>query len=340
MNSFGKIFKVEVFGESHGSKVGVLIDGCPPGIPLSADDFDLDLARRRAGGEGTTPRKESDTPTVFSGLFNGWTTGSPICITFDNADTQPRDYDQFSATPRPGHADFTSKIKYGGYSDPRGSGHFSGRITVGLVAAGTIAKKIIPDALFTTKIVAAGGRTDIDKAIAEVQSDNDSIGALVEIRVSGLQAGLGEPFFDACESVISHAVFAVPAVRGIEFGDGFNAASMRGSEHNDPFIDAVGHTSKNGAGGINGGISNGNEIVMRIAVKPTSSISKTQQTFNFISGKIQPLTIEGRHDACIALRSQVVLESAVAIALADFALIRKATEANHLAKIGGTDESR
>ncbi len=330
MNSFGRIFTVEIFGESHGSKVGVIIDGCPPGIALSASDLETDLARRRSGREGTTPRRESDTPAIVSGLFDGMTTGSPICITFDNADTQSRDYDQFSAVPRPGHADFTSRMKHGGCSDPRGSGHFSGRITVGLVAAGTIAKKIIPEAQFTTRIVSAGGRTDIDKVIAEAGEDSDSVGALVEIKVSGLAAGLGEPFFDACESMISHAVFAVPAVRGIEFGDGFRAASMKGSEHNDPFIDSQGHTAKNGAGGVNGGITNGNELVMRIAVKPTSSISKTQTTFNFKEGKMQPLMIEGRHDACIALRSQVVLESAVAISLADLALTRKATEGNHI----------
>lgn len=328
MNSFGNNFKVQLFGESHGKKVGVIIDGCPPGIKLSAEDFEADLARRRSGKEGTTPRREPDIPSILSGIHEGSTTGSPICITFDNLDTQSRDYKQFLSIPRPGHADFTSNVKYSGFSDPRGSGHFSGRVTIGLVVAGTIAKKLIPETLFFTKILSIGGNTDLDGIIAKAKEEGDSVGAVVEIRVCGLPAGIGEPFFNACESMIAHAVFAVPAVRGIEFGDGFAAASMRGSEHNDPFIDSLGHTAKNGAGGINGGISNGNDLVLRIAVKPTSSISKTQVTFDFKAGQMKPLIIEGRHDACIALRSQVVLESAVAISLADLALTRKATQSN------------
>lgn len=340
MNSIGKIFRVELFGESHGDKVGVIIDGCPPGIPLSVEDLELNLARRRSGKPGTTPRKETDLPSILSGLYNGVTTGSPICITFDNADTHSIDYAQFSSVPRPGHADFTSRIKYNGYSDPRGSGHFSGRVTVGLVAAGAIAKKLLPNVVFATRILKAGGCADIDAAIEAAKAEGDSIGALVEIRVRGAQAGLGEPFFDACESLVAHALFAVPAVRGVEFGDGFASASMRGSEHNDPFVDANGKTSKNGSGGINGGITNGNELVIRVAVKPTSSISKPQTTFDFETGKMTVLTIEGRHDACIALRSQVVLESAVAIAMADLALTAKATGCSVNQRIGGTDESR
>lgn len=324
MNSLGRIFRVELFGESHGDKVGVIVDGCPAGIDLSLKDFEIDLARRRSGEQGTTARREADVPSILSGLYQGTTTGSPLCITFDNKDKQSRDYEQFSSIPRPGHADFSSRIKYGGYSDPRGSGHFSGRITVGLVAAGTIAKKILPNAQFSTRILAAGGTTQIDAAIEEAAKNGDSVGALVEIRVKDLQAGLGEPFFDACESLIAHALFAVPAVRGVEFGDGFAASSMRGSEHNDPFVDGTGRTLKNGAGGINGGISNGNELVIRVAVKPTSSISLPQTTFDFGREKMTSLTIGGRHDSCIALRSQVVLESAVAIALADLYLTAKA----------------
>ena len=325
MNSIGRIFKVELFGESHGDSIGVIIDGCPPGLPLSAEEFEADLARRRSGTAGTTPRRERDTPSLLSGVFEGHSTGSPICVVFRNTDTRSQDYGQFAAVPRPGHADFTSRVKYGGFSDPRGSGHFSGRITTGLVAAGVIAKKILSPAKFVTAIIAAGGQADIAGAIAAASNDNDSVGSLVETRVSGLPAGLGEPFFDACESVIAHAVFAVPAIRGVEFGDGFAASTMRGSVHNDPFIDAKGTTLKNGAGGINGGITNGNEIIVRAAVKPTSSIARPQTTFDFKRGLMTELIIEGRHDACIALRCAVVIEAAIAIALADLSLIASAT---------------
>ena len=325
MNSFGRVFRVELFGESHGRQVGVIIDGCPPGIPLGEGDFETDLARRRSGVAGTTPRRESDVPSLLSGVFRGSTTGSPICIAFANGDTKSEDYEQFSAIPRPGHADFTSRLKYGGFSDPRGSGHFSGRITVGLVAAGVIAKKILNQARFTTKILGAGGQADASAAIRAAADEGDSVGAIVETIVSGLAPGLGEPFFDACESVVAHALFAVPAIRGVEFGDGFAVASMRGSEHNDPYADESGKTLRNGAGGINGGITNGNDLVVRVAVKPTSSISKPQRTFDFNKKAMTDFSIGGRHDACIAIRSAVVIEAAVAIALADLSLVAAAT---------------
>ncbi|HWR11760.1 MAG TPA: chorismate synthase [Rectinemataceae bacterium] len=320
MNRFGRIFRVELFGESHGKEIGAIIDGCPAGIPLSEEDFEADLARRRSGLAGTTPRRERDIPRILSGIYEGHSSGSPICVSFPNDDTRSKDYERFASVPRPGHADYTSQIKYGGFADPRGSGHFSGRITVGLVAAGVIAKKLLEPAVFGTKILSAGGRQDIEACIAEASSDGDSIGAVVETRVSGLNAGLGEPFFDACESLIAHAVFAVPGIRGVEFGDGFAAAAMRGSAHNDPFIDANGRTLRNGAGGINGGITNGNDLVIRTAVKPTSSIAAPQNTFDFERGRMTELVIEGRHDACIALRSAVVIEAAIAIALADLVL--------------------
>lgn len=324
MNRFGTIFGVEVFGESHGPEVGVLIDGCPPGIPLSPDDFETDLARRRSGSLGTTPRREHDIPRLLSGLHNGLTTGAPICISFQNGDTRSADYDGFRSIPRPGHADFTASVKYDGYADPRGSGHFSGRITVGVVAAGVIAKRILPGLEFATRILEAGGDSNIGAAVEAAAEESDSIGALVEIRVKGLPAGLGEPYFDTCEGRIAQAVFAVPGVRGIEFGDGFGAARMRGSEHNDPYVDIRGATGKNGSGGINGGITNGNELAVRIAVKPASSIGRAQETMNFSSGRMELLVIEGRHDACIALRSAVVLEASVAIALADLFLVDRA----------------
>jgi len=320
MNRFGRILCVELFGESHGARIGAIIDGCPAGIALRPEDFEADLSRRRSGVSGTTPRRESDMPVIVSGIYQGCSTGAPICVTFSNDDTRSVDYERFAAVPRPGHADFTSRAKYRGFSDPRGSGHFSGRITTGLVAAGVIAKKILGPVVFDTRILSAGGRRDIEKSIEEARAADDSVGALVEIRVTGLPAGLGEPFFDACESVIAHAVFAVPGIRGVEFGDGFGAAAMRGSMHNDPFLDAQGSTLRNGAGGINGGITNGNELVVCAAVKPTSSIAAAQTTFDFEKGEMTELRIEGRHDACIALRSAVVIEAAIALALADLSL--------------------
>jgi chorismate synthase len=326
MNSFGRIFRVEIFGESHGPAVGVIVDGCPPGIPFSVASLDADLARRRPGAAGTTERVEAAPPEILSGTYEGRTTGSPILIVMRNADTRSQDYEAFKRIPRPGHADFTSRLKFGGFSDPRGSGHFSGRVTAGIVAAGALAKLVLGGVAFATRVVEAGGRKDIEAAAAEAKLAGDSIGGLVEIRVSGLPAGLGEPFFDAAESVLAHALFAVPAVRGVEFGDGFAAARMRGTEHNDPFVDRDGRTSKNGSGGINGGITNGNEIVARVAVKPASTISAPQRTLDFESGEAAILAPGGRHDACIALRAAVVLEAACAIALADLSLIARPVE--------------
>ncbi len=320
MNSFGRLFRVEIFGESHGPAVGAIVDGCPAGIELSLEDLERDLVRRRSGAAGTTERHEADSPEFLSGVFQGRTTGSPICVVMRNADTRSSDYEDFKRVPRPGHADFTSRHKYGGFSDPRGSGHFSGRVTAGLVAAGAVAKRILVGLTFETRVLEAGGRADIAAAAAEAKAAGDSIGGIVEIRVNGLPPGLGEPFFDTAESLIAHALFAVPAVRGVEFGDGFAAARMRGTEHNDPFVSRSGTTSKNGAGGINGGITNGNELVVRVAVKPASTVSAPQKTLDFESGEETILAPGGRHDACIALRAAVVLEAACAIALADLSL--------------------
>lgn len=325
MNSFGRIFRVEILGESHGPLVGAVIDGCPPGVPLEPADLEGDLARRRAGSGGTTARREADVPEILSGVYGGFTTGAPILVTVRNADARSSDYERFRDVPRPGHADFSAGRKYGGFADLRGSGHFSGRLTVGLVAAGAIAKKLLPGAAFTTRVVEAGGRADVEAAVAEAASAGDSLGALVELRVSNLPAGLGEPWFDALEGLAAHAFFAVPGTRGVEFGDGFRVARMRGSEHNDPFIDAAGRTARNGAGGVNGGISNGNELVARVAVKPASSIALPQETFDFGTGALGTLEIGGRHDACIALRGAVALEAALAVVLADLALLALAT---------------
>lgn len=321
MNSFGRILRVSLFGESHGEAVGVVIDGCPPGIPVSAEDFVKDLSRRKSGRKGTTPRKEDDMPEILSGIYNGFTTGSPVTVISHNRNTDPGAYDRFSNVPRPGHADFTSRLKYLGYSDPRGSGHFSGRITWGLVAAGVIAKKILAGTTFNATLIEAGGSNDIEKAVDEALKAGDSIGGIVECVIQNPPVGAGEPFFYSAESAISQAVFSIPAIKAIEFGAGFRAASMRGSEHNDPFISTDGKTLTNNAGGINGGITNGNPVVFRVAVKPTSSVGVEQTTLDFSTGKSVVLKAEGRHDACIALRMPVIIEAAAAIALSDLVLI-------------------
>ncbi|MFO7868854.1 MAG: chorismate synthase [Bacteroidales bacterium] len=321
MNSFGRVFRVSLFGESHGVQIGVVVDGCPAGISLSEDDLSEDFARRRAGGRGTTPRIEPDLPRIVSGVFNGKTTGAPITIVFENTNTKSGDYSNLWDQPRPGHADFTGQRKYGKYNDPRGGGHFSGRITLGLVAAGVIAKKIIAPTSVTATLIEAGGTNNIAEAVEKAIEENDSIGGVIECVCAHVPATLGEPFFDSAEALISHMIFAVPATKGIEFGSGFAAAGMKGSEHNDEIVDADGATQTNYAAGINGGITNGNDIVFRVPVKPTSSIGKEQNTFNFKSQSVERLKIEGRHDACIALRIPVVIESATAIALADMSLL-------------------
>lgn len=326
MNSFGRLFRVTIFGESHGIQIGIVIDGCPAGIDLSENDFKDDFERRKAGGRGTTPRIEPDLPRIVSGVYQGKTTGAPLTVVFENTNIRSKDYDNLLRHPRPGHADYSSQKKYGGYSDPRGGGHFSGRITLGIVAAGVVAKKILSPAEISTELLEVGGRTDITEAVEEALATGDSIGGLIECRCSGLPAGLGEPFFDSVEAMVAHMIFSVPATKGIEFGSGFEAARMKGSEHNDNIISAEGETETNNSSGVNGGITNGNEIVFRVPVKPTSSISIPQNTFNFNSGRVEELIIEGRHDCCIALRIPVVIECATAIALADLLLLEHRRE--------------
>ena len=321
MNSFGTLFRVSLFGESHGIGIGVVIDGSPPGIAVQAEDFAVDLSRRRSGSIGTTKRHEADQPELLSGIYNGTTTGSPITIITRNADKISGDYEDFKSIPRPGHADYVAGIKYSGYSDLRGSGHFSGRITWGLVAAGVIAKMILRPAEFSAKLISAGGMTDIDKAIERAMADGDTIGGIIECRVKNPPKALGEPFFHSIESAVSHMIFSIPAIKGIEFGSGFAAAAMKGSEHNDSFTDSAGTTATNNAGGINGGITNGNEVVFRVAVKPTSSTGVEQNTFDFSRGEMTSLKVKGRHDTCIALRMPVIVEAAAAIAMADLLLI-------------------
>jgi len=317
MNSFGNHFRVSIFGESHGPMIGITIDGCPPGLRLSREDFYPDIIRRQPGAPGTTPRVEADEPRIVSGWFNGFTTGAPLTIVFENQNTRSGDYDQLKKQPRPGHADWVAMQKFNGFNDPRGGGHFSGRLTLPLVAAGVIAKKILPEVKIQAELIEAGGLQDIQAAIRKAEAESDSIGGIVECRVTGLPPGLGEPFFDSVESRLAHAIFAIPAVKGIEFGSGFSAARMKGSEHNDLIINTEGTTQTNNAGGINGGLTNGNDLIFRISVKPTSSISLPQMTLNLETGKVEELRIAGRHDLCIALRVPVVVEAVTAIVLAD-----------------------
>lgn len=369
MNIFGRKFRLEIFGESHGEAIGCVLDGVPAGIPLSVGDFARDIARRSPGEAGvaargetalpdaTTPRCEADIPEILSGVYEGCTSGAPLTIIFRNSNTRSGDYAQFRDIPRPGHADYVAGVKWKGFNDPRGGGHFSGRITLPLVAAGTVAKKAlehlctrgleaneasglaaeVPSGLaagsaqncaggaapqIRAKLIALGGVSDRSawpSLLEDVRRAGDSLGGVVECTVNGLAAGLGEPFFDSVESVISHGIFSIPGVRGIEFGDGFRAAAMKGSEHNDPY-GQDGKPAKNGAGGINGGISNGSQLVFRVAFKPTSSIARAQDSWNFTEGRMDTLQVKGRHDVCFALRTPVIVEAVTAAALLDLRL--------------------
>jgi len=487
LNSFGKLFRVSIFGESHGECVGITIDGCPAGLALTEDDLLPDLERRKGGKQkGTTPRQEADYPIFKSGIFNGKTTGFPITILFENNNTRSEDYQKQRSIPRPGHADFTAHEKFGGNEDYRGGGHFSARLTTGLVAAGAIAKKLmqhltpnpspkemglepsddfgyitdttgnypllkdfakanrknstdaeislwqqlrnrnidgfkfrrqhpvagfvpdfvcleaklivevdggyhsdeeqqrydeartkwlgeykyqllrftntqvlnqtkevvseIRDKLFEIKsthqlseagspsplerelegeviihaeVIEIGGEKDLEKGLQNAIDAKDSVGGLVECKVNGLPVGLGEPYFDSVESALAHIIFAIPAVRGIEFGTGFAAAKMFGSEHNDAIEDMHGKTTTNHAGGVVGGISNGNELVFRLAIKPTSSTPKEQRSLNWDTQEVESFSIKGRHDLCVALRAPVIVEAAAAIVLADLMMLEQ-----------------
>ena len=342
MNTIGRKFRVSIFGESHGELIGVVMDGVPAGLELSEADFEQDILRRKSGAKGTTPRNEADMPAIVSGVYEGHTTGAPLTVTFRNNNTRSSDYELFAAMPRPGHADLTAALKWDDCQDPRGGGHFSGRLTLPVVAAGVVAKKILADATMlddtpftgvSARIVELGGIPEVEsegneqmlaewqKAIDEAMKEGDSLGAVIECIVPDIDPGYGEPFWDGLEAVLAHAIFSIPGVRGLEFGDGFEAARMKGSEHNDP-IGEDGRPLKNGAGGANGGITNGAPLTFRVAFKPTSSIRKAQYTFNFAKGETDILEVPGRHDACFALRAPVVVEAMTAIVLADLALCR------------------
>jgi len=351
-NSLGRLFVITSFGESHGRCVGTIIDGCPAGLPITADDIQREVDKRKPGAAmAATTRAEEDKVEILSGVFNGATTGAPICLLIWNEDVDSSDYERMRFLPRPGHADYTAHIKYGGFNDFRGGGRFSGRITATFVMAGAIAKKLLN--LIGIEVLAhtieIGGvraepkrfdeiRENVAKNLVRcadlkaagemlrliegVREEGDSVGGMVEGIALNVPVGLGEPVFDTLEGDLAKALFAIPGVKGVEFGSGFSAARKRGSENNDLFTISGNKivTVTNNAGGMLGGISNGMPIVVRVAVKPTSSITKSQQTVNIKNMECTNLTVKGRHDICIAPRAVPVVESMMAVILCDFAM--------------------
>ncbi len=351
-NSYGKLFTITSFGESHGRCVGVIIDGCPAGLSLTEEDIQKEMDKRRPGAStASTARAEEDKVEILSGTFNGHTTGAPICLLVWNEDVDSSEYEKTRFLPRPGHADYTAFVKYGGFNDFRGGGRFSGRITATFVMAGAVARKLlerigveilahtveIGEVKATTKgLDEIRGRAETDplrcadpeaarkmlEVIEKAREEGDSVGGIIEGMALNVPVGLGEPVFDTLEGELSKALFAIPAIKGVEFGSGFAAASKRGSENNDPFTIKNGKiaTTTNNAGGILGGISNGMPILARVVVKPTSSIAKTQETVDMRKMQTASLEVKGRHDACIVPRAVPVVESMMAITLCDFAM--------------------
>lgn len=322
-NSFGEMLRTTIFGASHAAEVGVTMEGVPAGMLLSEDLFAADLERRRPALRGETPRREEDVPIIEGLDAQGYTTEGSVTIKFRNSNRRSGDYARFEHHPRPSHADLVQRRKYGDGYDISGGGMASGRMTVALVAAGVVAKQLLGGVRFDTRLKEIAGCGDegrFETIIADAAAAKDSVGGVVECRVSNVPYSLGEPFFDSAESVIAHLLFSVPGVKGVEFGDGFEGTKRRGSERNDVIVNADGETLTNNEGGINGGITNGNDIVVRVAVKPTPSISTEQHTYNFERGEVAPLIIGGRHDACIARRAVVVVEAMVALALAELKL--------------------
>jgi len=351
-NSLGKLFTVTSFGESHGRCVGVIIDGCPAGLAITEEDIQRELDRRKPGvGMAATTRAEEDRVEILSGIFNEKTTGAPICLLVWNKDVDSSEYERIRFLLRPGHADYTAFIKYGGFNDFRGGGRFSGRITASFVMAGAVAKKLLnligievlahtieiggikaepkgfdeikenvdQNPLRCTDLVAA---EKMARVIEQVKAEGDSVGGVIEGIALNIPAGLGEPVFDTLDGELAKALFAIPAVKGVEFGSGFSVSGRRGSENNDPFTIKDGKvvTVTNNAGGMLGGISNGMPVVVRVAVKPTSSIAKSQETVDIRKMKNATLSVRGRHDACIVPRAVAVVESMIAVTLCDFAM--------------------
>lgn len=348
-NTFGSEIAVTIFGESHGTAIGAVLDGMPAGIAVDEEFIARQMSLRKSVGAISTPRKEADEVKIVSGVFNGKTTGTPITFIIENQNTRSSDYGELAYKARPGHADFTADVKYGGFQDFRGGGHFSGRITAGIVAAGAVAISALKEKGITigTHILSCGGvfdrsfeniKNDIDyldgrefavlnpdaeepmkAAIMAAKSEGDSVGGRLETAVYGMPAGVGEPWFDTVESLLSHALFSIPAVKGVEFGAGFGYADLRGSQANDAFVNENGEirTATNNCGGILGGITNGMPLIFRCAVKPTPSIYKEQNTIDMRNGENTTLQIQGRHDPAIVHRARVVVDSITALTLID-----------------------
>ncbi len=321
MNAFGRIFRVCLFGESHGPAIGALIDGCPAGIALCAADFEADLARRRPGAAGTTARRELDALRIASGVFAGRTTGAPLLVEIANEDADGSAYAPLADLPRPGHADLPAHHKSGGFRDPRGGGTASGRLTAALVAAGVVAKRALqmacaPPVTCAARLLEVGGSTAIEARIAEAIERGEALGGIVEGRIEHLPIGLGEPFFDTLEGLLAHGLFAIPGVKAIEFGLGFEFARRTGAECRDAILAIDGTTRRNVSGGIDGGLANANPVVLRLAVKPAVSFGALE-TVNLKTGARQIVRPAGRHDACFARRLPVVVEAVCALVALD-----------------------
>ncbi len=323
-NTIGNSLTITLFGESHGKAIGAVIDGMPSGLAVDEEYIASQLSRRRPKDATSTPRQEKDEFSILSGVFEGHTTGTPICITIPNADTHSSDYGEMQYKVRPSHADYTANCRYNGFQDYRGGGHFSGRITAALVAAAAL---VIPalnkkEIKINTNILNIGGETDKEKMrekILEAKQDGDSVGGTLETVVDGMPTGVGEPWFDTVEGMLSHAIFSIPAVKGIEFGLGFNFADKMGSDANDQmYVDGdVVKCYTNNNGGILGGITNGMPIVFRTVIKPTPTIAKEQKTVDISTMSDTTLSARGRHDPCIVHRAAVVVESVTALVIAD-----------------------
>ena len=325
MNTFGTLYKTTLYGESHQNAIGVVIDGCPPGVLIDEALIKEELKQRNPEAVGTTPRKEPDNFEITSGVYQGFSTGSPIHVTIKNESVISKDYDHLKKQPRPGHADFVAGQKYKGFNDHRGGGRFSGRLTAPIVIAGSVAKMFLPYT-FSNELIQVGSLLDmrkLDQYLKEVTEKNDSVGGIIKLTVKGLPVGLGEPMFEKLDSKIGQMLFSIPAVKGVEIGVGFGGVTLMGSEFNDVIINKDGTTSTNHSGGVSGGLSNGNDLVIKVFIKPTSSIKKEQQTYNQEHNEVKSLKIEGRHDVCIARRAGIVIENAVAIVLADLYLLNK-----------------
>jgi chorismate synthase len=357
-NTFGKNISVTVFGESHADAIGAVVDGLPAGVDVNEDFISSQLSLRRPVGKISTSRCEEDKFQIISGLFNGKTTGTPLCIIIPNENTQSKDYSATYGKARPGHADYTAYCKYNGSEDYRGGGHFSGRVTAAIVAAGAIIIDVLKkkSIFIGTHIKKCAGIYDADfvdyekeikalsnkafavlndeageeiiKNIEKAASDGDSVGGILSTAVTGLPVGIGDPWFDTLESVLSYGLFSIPGIKGVEFGAGFSCADMLGSEMNDSFFieNEKVFTKTNNNGGINGGISNGMPITFNCAVKPTPSISKEQETVDFINRENTVLSIKGRHDPCIVHRARVVVDSITALAICDLLVSKLGTD--------------